>query len=176
MLSVGAAPSSAGVPGTKFGTITIGGAVRAKYALTGQCVTFTLPALAASPGAKTLGMTVLAERNGAHQYRLFTVIDEDLGKAPVKDVNLASTRETNVQFSLLNTVNQNASELWEAGWWRVQAPGEPFAHYGAGTLTMAANAQSGSITASLQPVGGAGRSRVTVQGSWNCSTVSHAPS
>ena len=124
--------------------------------------------------AKTLGVTVLATPYGAHDTALFTVINEDSTGQPSGTVHLMITKDFNAQFALLNNASHDASDLWEGGWWRVQAPGERFAHYGRGTITMSTAGGSGTIDASLEQVSGTRHRLLAVRGSWNCRKLSQA--
>ncbi len=102
-------------PQGKHGGLVVGGALRENFALSGECVAFQLPALASSPGAKTLGVTVLAAPYGARETALFTVINENTKSPPSGAVHLMITRDLNAQFALLNNASHDASDLWEGG-------------------------------------------------------------
>lgn len=154
--------------------LSLSGAVRTRLLLSDQCLAFTLPALAAKPGAKTLGISVSAPAS-AHHYRLLNVIDEDASSKGDAHVSLATTKSFNLQFSSGDVKELSQSQMWEAGWWRVQAPGERFAHYGSGTLTMTADGRAGTISAALEQVNGRRHTDLMLHGSWSCRAMAHAP-
>jgi hypothetical protein len=158
----------------QYGVLTLSGPIHARFVLSGQCIGFKLPALAASPAARTLGISVLMAPDGAHHTFLFTVIDEDVKAGDTARANLATTESFNAQFAVYDNSDRDTSDLWEGGWWRVQAPGEHFAHYGTGKLTVSATGSSGHISGTLTQVNGRKRNRLTVRGSWSCRKLTQA--
>ena len=171
------APPTQASSGAKAGgtnVLSLSGAVRARLVLSDHCLAFTLPALAAKSGAKTLGISVSAAAS-AHHYQLLNVIDENASSKADAQVSLATTKSFNLQFSSGDLKALNQSQMWEAGWWRVQAPGEPFTHYGTGTLTMTADGRAGTISATLEQVSGRRHTDLMLHGLWSCHTITHAP-
>ncbi len=89
-------------------------------------------------------------------------------------MSLATTKKFNLQFAFGDVKNLNQSQMWEGGWWRVQAPGQRFAYYGTGTLTMTADGRSGTISATLEQVNGHRHTDLAMHGSWSCRAMAHA--
>jgi hypothetical protein len=149
----GAQASAAAAGAPNYGSITIGGAFRATYGISGSC----------TANADVLTSVTLRSQavNGT------TVSIAGSVAPPSGAVNLATTLTFTVEVEV--ETGPGAGGMWLAGY----AGGHDL---GSGSINLSQSAKSGAVNATLEPYGGSGASgAIEMRASWDCAAGAPTP-